>query len=202
MDPINNPFSPGAGSRPPELVGRGPVLEQARILLGRTKQKRSEKSLLLTGLRGVGKTVLLNEIKRLADKTGYQTIFIEAHENKPLGLMLLPYLRSLLFTLDRMAGAADKMKRSWAVLKSFLGSLRITVDEITLGFEVEPENGSADSGDLEIDLPNLFMAIGEAAEDRKCAVAILIDEIQYLQQKELQHELLFYLIVFAFLHHI
>ena len=185
MDPINNPFSPGAGSRPPELVGRGPVLEQARILLGRTKQKRSEKSLLLTGLRGVGKTVLLNEIKRLADKTGYQTIFIEAHENKPLGLMLLPYLRSLLFTLDRMAGAADKMKRSWAVLKSFLGSLRITVDEITLGFEVEPENGSADSGDLEIDLPNLFMAIGEAAEDRKCAVAILIDEIQYLQQKEL-----------------
>jgi AAA ATPase domain len=66
MNPIKNPFSPGAGSPPPELVGRDPVLGQARILLGRVKQKRSEKSLLLTGLRGVGKTVLLNEIERLA----------------------------------------------------------------------------------------------------------------------------------------
>jgi Cdc6-like AAA superfamily ATPase len=66
MDPIKNPFSPGAGSPPPELVGRDPILEQARILLGRIKKKRPEKSLLLTGLRGVGKTVLLNEIERQA----------------------------------------------------------------------------------------------------------------------------------------
>jgi|SRR5713226_2452548 len=78
MDPIKNPFSPGAGSPPPELVGRDPVLEQARILLGRVKQKKPEKSMLLTGLRGVGKTVLLNEIKRMADGDGYRTISIEA----------------------------------------------------------------------------------------------------------------------------
>jgi Cdc6-like AAA superfamily ATPase len=90
MDPIKNPFSPGAGSPPPELVGRDPILEQARILLGRIKAKRPEKSMLLTGLRGVGKTVLLNEIERQAKATGYRTIGIEAHEDKPLGPLLAP----------------------------------------------------------------------------------------------------------------
>jgi len=185
MDPIKNPFSPGAGSRPPELVGRDSVLEQARILLGRVKQKKPEKSLLLTGLRGVGKTVLLNEIKRLAEGQGYQTIFIEAHEEKALGPMLVPYLRSILYSLNRIAGAGDKLKRCWAVFKSFVGSLSITVDNVTVGVDIEPEAGSCDSGDLEIDLPNLFLAIGEAAEDRKSGVIILIDEIQYLNKKEL-----------------
>src|SRR5438046_1610671 len=102
MDPIRNPFSPGAGSPPPELVGRDPIMEQARILLGRIKQKRSEKSMLLTGLRGVGKTVLLNEIERLAKTNGYRTISIEAHEDKPLGPLIAPPLRSLLFELDRI----------------------------------------------------------------------------------------------------
>ena len=97
MDPINNRFSPGAGAPPPELVGRDPLLEQARVLLGRVKQKRPEKSMLLTGLRGVGKTVLLNDIERMAKTAGYQTILIEAHEEKPLGELIYPALRSLLF---------------------------------------------------------------------------------------------------------
>src|SRR6266581_998719 len=110
MDPIKNPFSPGAGSPPPELVGRDPILEQARILLGRVKQRRPEKSMLLTGLRGVGKTVLLIEIERLAKKDGYRTIFIEAHEKKSLGALLSPYLKSLLFDLDRLAGAGDRVR--------------------------------------------------------------------------------------------
>ncbi len=82
MDPILNPFSPGAGAHPPELVGRESILEQSRVLLGRVRQKRPEKSMLLTGLRGVGKTVLLNEIERLAQDLKYRTIFVEAHENK------------------------------------------------------------------------------------------------------------------------
>lgn len=185
MDPIKNPFSPGAGAPPPELVGRDPILEQARILLGRIKQKRPEKSILLTGLRGVGKTVLLNEIERLAKADGYRTIVVEAHEDKPLGPLIAPYLRSLLFELDRIAGAGDKVKRGLRVLRSFLGALQVTYNDITVGLDVDPEKGSADSGDLEIDLPNLFVAIAEAAEDRKCAVAVLIDEVQYFNQKEL-----------------
>jgi hypothetical protein len=185
MDPIKNPFSPGAGSPPPELVGRGPILEQARILLGRTRQKKPEQSLLLTGLRGVGKTVLLNEIERLAAADAYRTITVEAHEEKPFGHLIVPYLRRLLFDLDRLAGAGDKVKRGLAVLRSFIGSLKFTVNDVTIGLDIEPEKGAADSGDLEIDLPNLFVAIGEAAEDRKSAIAIFIDEIQYLSQKEL-----------------
>lgn len=185
MDPIKNPFSPGAGSPPPELVGRDPILEQARILLGRVQQKKSEKSMLLTGLRGVGKTVLLNEIKRMAEGAGYHTIFIEAHEGKALGPLIAPPLRSLLYDLDRIAGAGDKVKRGLAVLRSFIGALKLTVGDVSIGLDIDPEKGSADSGDLEIDLPNLFAAIGEAAQDRNRAVAIFIDEIQYFSHKEL-----------------
>jgi hypothetical protein len=185
MDPFKNPFSPGAGAPPPELVGRDPVLEEARILLGRIKRKKSEKSILLTGLRGVGKTVLLNEIERMAWKDEYRTISLEAHENKPLGPMIAPHLWKLLFDLDRVAGIGNKVKRGLSVLRSFIGGLKVSVNDVSIGLDIEPERGSADSGDIEIDLPNLFVAIAEAAEDRKCSVAILIDEIQYLSQKEL-----------------
>jgi hypothetical protein len=185
MDPIKNPFAPGAGSPPPELVGRDPVLEQADVLLGRVKQKRAEKSMLLTGLRGVGKTVLLNEIEYKAKAQDYRTIPIEAHEDKPLGPLIAPHLRTVLYDLDRMAGAGDKVKRGLAVLRSFIGGLKLGVGDVTFGLDIDPEKGAADSGDLEIDLPNLFVAVGEAAEERKCAVAVLIDEIQYFSQREL-----------------
>jgi len=185
MDPIKNPYSPGAGSPPPELVGRDPILDQARILLGRAMAGRPEKSLMLTGLRGVGKTVLLNEIKRQAEASGYRAVAIEAHEERPLGPLLAPYLRSLLFDLDRVAGAGDKVKRGLRVLRSFVGALKLTYNDITIGLDVDPELGSADSGALEIDLPNLFVAVAEAAKERASAVAVLIDEIQYFDQREL-----------------
>lgn len=185
MDKIKNPFSPGAGSPPPELVGRDTVLEQADVLLGRTLAGRPEKSLLLTGLRGVGKTVLLNEIERRARNAGYHTILIEAHEGKSLAVLLAPHLRSLLFELDRAAGAGDKVRRGLAVLKSFVGAIKITVGEIDIGLDIEPEVGAADSGDLEVDLPSLFTTVGEAAQERGAAVAILIDEIQYFSTPEL-----------------
>jgi len=185
MDKIRNPFSPGAGSPPPELAGRDGILEQARVLLGRVRARRPEKSLLLTGLRGVGKTVLLNEIERLARDGGYRTILVEAHEGKPLAVLLAPHLRRLLFELDRLAGAGNKARRGLAVLKSFIGAIRIKVGEIDIGVDIEPEPGAADSGDLEVDLPNLFTAVAEAAEERGVAVLILIDEIQYLGTSEL-----------------
>jgi len=185
MDPIKNPFAPGAGSPPPELVGRDPILDQARILLGRVRQKKSEKSMLLTGLRGVGKTVLLNEIERMAKADNYRTIAIEAHEDKPLGPLIASQLRTVLYDLDRVAGAGDKVKRGLAVLRSFMGALKVEVGDLTFGLDIDPEKGAADSGDLEIDLPNLFVAVAEAAEERKSAVAVLIDEVQYFNQKEL-----------------
>jgi hypothetical protein len=185
MDNIKNPFSPGAGSPPPELAGRDGVLEQARILLGRVRAKRPEKSMLLTGLRGVGKTVLLNEIDRMARDAGYRTILVEAHEGKALAVLLAPHLRRLLFDLDRLAGAGDKARRGLGVLKSFVSAIKVKVGEVDIGLDIEPEKGSADSGDLEVDLPSLFEAVAEAAEDRGAAVAILIDEIQYFASTEL-----------------
>lgn len=185
MDKIRNPFSPGAGSPPPELAGRDGILEQARVLLGRVLAKRPEKSLLLTGLRGVGKTVLLNEIERMAQASGYRTILIEAHEGKSLAVLLAPQLRRLLFDLDRIAGAGDKVRRGIAVLKSFIGAVRIKVGEIDISLDIEPEPGTADSGDLETDLPSLFLAVGEAAQERGVAVALLIDELQYFSSQEL-----------------
>jgi type II secretory pathway predicted ATPase ExeA len=185
MDKIKNPFSPGAGSPPPELAGRDSVLEQAHVLLCRVKQRRPEKSILLTGLRGVGKTVLLNEIERIAQKEEYHTILVEAHNDKRLATLIAPHLRRLLYDLDRIKSAGDKARKGIAVLKSFIGSIKITYGEMEFGIDVEPEKGSADSGDLEVDLPNLFLAVAEAAEERQTAVVILIDEIQYFTSSEL-----------------
>jgi len=185
MDHINNPFSPGAGSPPPELVGRDHILEKSRILLGRARQGRSEKSLLLVGLRGVGKTVLLNEVERITRETGYYTIALEAHENKSLAALLMPHLRQLLFELDRMKGLSSKVRRGLGVLKSFISGIKFKISDMELGIDIEPERGTADSGDLEVDLSNLFIAVAEAAGDLKTAVALLIDEIQYLSEKEL-----------------
>lgn len=185
MDPIKNPFSPGAGSPPPELVGREAVLMQGNILFARVKQQRAEKSLLLTGLRGVGKTVLIVELERLAEQIGYKTILIEAYEGKSLGTLLIPPLRQLLYKLDRLSGLGDKVRRGLAVLKSFINAITVKVGDIEVGLDIEPERGTADSGDLSSDLPNLFAAVAEAAEEKQTAIAILIDEIQYLNADEL-----------------
>jgi len=185
MDPIKNPFSPGAGAPPPELVGRDALLRETDILLGRVLAKRAEKSLLLTGLRGVGKTVLLLEMQKKALSHGYRTVFVEASEYKPLGLLLIPHLRRLLFELNRTSGAGQKVRQALAVLRSFVGGLKLTYGDVSISLDIEPEEGSADSGDLEIDLTNVFLAIGEAAEDRETGVALLIDELQYLQPQEL-----------------
>jgi len=185
MDPINNPFSPGAGSPPPELVGREDVLAQCEILLARILKGRAEKSLLLTGLRGVGKTVLLNRMEQICESVGYHTIQIEAHEGKSLPALLAPAIRSLLLRLDRLAGAKAKVRHAFAVLKSFVSSVTLTVDDIPIGLDIDPAPGTADSGDLEIDLPELLVALAEVARDRSTAIAVIIDEIQYFSENEL-----------------
>lgn len=185
MDPIANPFAPGAGSPPPELVGRGPILDQADILLGRVRQQKAEKSILLTGLRGVGKTVLLNAIELRARSEGYLTIQVEAHEDKTLAALLVPHLRSALYEMNRVKGAGFKVKRALAVLRSFISTLKLSVGDISFGLDIEPERGSADSGDLEADLASLLAAVAEAAVDRGASVALFIDEIQYFNSREL-----------------
>lgn len=185
MDPLRNPFVPGAGSPPPALIGRNGILKQAEVVLARTLMGRASKSLILTGLRGVGKTVLLNRIAEMAAAKDFAVVQIEAPEAKKLPGLLIPPLRSLLFRLDRMEGFSESVKRGMKVLKGFTSALRLKIGEVELGLEIEPERGTADSGDLDQDLPELFVVIAEAAKDRGTAVAILIDELQYLDSSEL-----------------
>ncbi|MFZ0884605.1 MAG: AAA family ATPase [Candidatus Acidiferrales bacterium] len=184
MDPRTNPFSPGAGTQPPELAGRDSVLEQANIALARIRAGRSSKSLILVGLRGVGKTVLLNRICERAKTDGYKEVLIEAHENKPLPELLIPFLRQILYSLDAMENASEKAKRGLRVLRSFVTGLKVKFGDVEFGIG-EAERGSADSGDLEADLGELFLAVAEAAADRQTAVAICVDELQYLSELEL-----------------
>lgn len=185
MNPLTNPFSPGAGNQPPELAGRRDLLSKVGILLARIKAGRSEQSMFMVGLRGVGKTVLLNRVREIAESLGYQALLIEAHESKPLPQLLLPPLRQTLFALDRMQIVSQKVKRGLRVLRSFIGAVKVKVGDAEFGLDIDPETGSADSGDLEADLAELFVAVGEAAADRSTAVAIIIDELQYLAEIEM-----------------
>ncbi|PTB18267.1 AAA family ATPase [Trinickia symbiotica] len=185
MDPLLNPFSPGAGTPPPELAGRRELLRQAELSLARVKAGRAAKSFFLIGLRGVGKTVLLNRIQQIAEDASYQSVFVEAHEGKSLAALLAAPLRQLLFALDRMASLSARVKRGLRVLKSFVSGVKLRIQDIEIGLDIDPERGTADSGDLEADLPELLSAVAEAAQDRGVAVAILIDEVQYLTEAEL-----------------
>lgn len=185
MDPIKNPFSPGAGTPPPELAGRKPILDRAKVCLGRIMAGKSEKSFLLVGLRGVGKTVLLNEINKIAEEQGFKSILLEAHEDKRLPILLLPVLRQILYQLDRMEGLSEKVKRGFRVLRSFLNAVKVKYQDIEVGLDIDPETGTADSGDIESDLAALFEAVAEAASDRNTAIALIIDELQYLNELEM-----------------
>jgi hypothetical protein len=185
MNPLSNPFSPGAGNQPPELAGRADLLRSVEILLARVKAGRSEQSMFMVGLRGVGKTVLLNRVREMAEAQGYQALLIEAHESKSLPLLLLPPLRQTLFALDRMHNVSQKVKRGLRVLRSFIGAVKLKVGDTEFGLDIDPETGSADSGDLEADLGELFVAVGEAAADRGTGVAVIIDELQYMSEVEM-----------------
>ena len=164
MDPIMNPFSPGAGCPPPALVGRDNVLEQARILLGRVLRKRSAKSMLLTGLRGVGKTVLLSKMEEMARKEGYKTIKFEVQEDKSLASLLIPQLKTLLYELDTAAGVNAAVRRALSALRNFIKVIKVQVNLGEIGIGVEAIPGLADSGDMDADLPALFQTAAEAAE--------------------------------------
>jgi hypothetical protein len=185
MDELKNPFSPGAGTPPPELAGRRELLKQIEIAFARIKAGRSEQSVFMVGLRGVGKTVLLNQVREIAQQQGYQALLIEAHENKQLPQLLMPPLRQTLFALDRMKDVSQKVKRGLRVLRSFIGAVKVKVGDAEFGLDIDPETGTADSGDLEADLAEVFIAVGEAAADRGTAVAIIIDELQYLSETEM-----------------
>ena len=185
MDETDNPYAPGAGTKPPELAGRAEVLKNARTAIVRVQKGRSFKSFIFIGLRGVGKTVLLNEVRRIAEELGCKTIQVEAHDRKSLAELLTPELRRLLISLNGMAKATDATRRALRVFRSFVGSVKLKVGDVDVGINLPPEQGSADSGDLEADLPALFLAVGEAAKSRNATILLAIDELQYLNDTEL-----------------
>ena len=183
MDPVRNPFSPGAGSPPPELAGREEIIATADMALQRVIQGRSAQSQIFLGLRGSGKTVLLNEVMDLAEKAGYLASFIESPENKPLAEMLYPQMRQVLRRLSTVEKAKYTANGALRALRGFAAAFKIKLGEIEIG--IEPEPGTADSGNLEIDLAEMFEHIGRAASAAGKAWALLIDEVQYLTNEEL-----------------
>jgi hypothetical protein len=185
MDPNANPFNPGAGTPPPELVGRDPLLQQTDVVLERIKRGRSERSLLFVGLRGVGKTVLLREVRRRALAKNYAVEMIEAQEEQTIALLLLPTLRRLLIELDATKKAMASVNRGLRVLRSFLGTIKVAASHVELTLGIDPEAGRADSGDLESDLTDMLIALAEAARDAGQPIALLIDELQYLPRSDL-----------------
>ncbi len=183
MDPLQNPFSPGAGAPPPELAGREIIVENARIALGRTIRGRSSQSQILLGLRGTGKTVLLNEIEGLAEAEHYLTSFVEAPENKPLAEMLYPLMRQVLRKLSVIEKARVYTNAALSGLRNFASVFKVYVGDVEIGVASTP--GSADSGNLEFDLTEMFILIGKAAQAAGRGWVLLIDEVQYLKEEEL-----------------
>jgi len=183
MDPVTNPFSPGAGARPPALTGRDKLIQDARVALKRVAAGRHTKSMLLLGLRGVGKTVLLVRIGEIAEEEGFLTALIEAPEEKRLAGLIVPRLRSLLYKLSAVEKARTLANRALAGLQNFASVFKVSYTEFEVG--VDPHPGLAASGDLETDLTELFLLVAEAANAAEKPVAILIDEVQYLAVEDL-----------------
>ncbi|MDR3000442.1 MAG: ATP-binding protein [Fibromonadaceae bacterium] len=185
MNPIINPFAPGAGNRPPSLAGRSDILKNAEIAIKRIQQGKAERCPFIVGLRGVGKTVLLVEIQRMAENSGCQTVMVEAQESSNIARLLVPALRKILLSFDKSKEFKDKTKKALGVLKSFLSGLKIGIGELEISINEPAEIGVADSGLLETDLADLFVAVGEAAQEAKSSATIIIDELQYLPEIEL-----------------
>ena len=184
MDPFRNPFAPGAGTPPPELAGRSELIDQTSIALARIRAGRPSRSLILYGLRGVGKTVLLTTMRNSAEAAGMTTVAIEAPENRSLPGVLVPALRAALLRLDRVKQVGTGVSRALRALAGF-AKLKAKYADIEVSIEIDPEPGLADSGDLESDLTDLIIAIGETARDKQTAVVLAVDELQYVPEQQL-----------------
>jgi hypothetical protein len=183
MDAVRNPFAPGAGSRPPELAGREKVIQDADVAIQRVLAGRAAQSQMLLGLRGVGKTVLLNKIEEIANSRGHKTSYIEAPEDRRLVDLLFPRMQQVLRQLSLIEAAKAKASLALSALRAFASVFKIEIGEASFG--VEPAAGIADSGNLEFDIADLFLKIGEAAQAAGSAWTLLVDEVQYLKEDEL-----------------
>jgi len=181
MNPVNNPFTPGAGTPPPELAGRETVLQDAENAIRRTLNNKIAKSQIMLGLRGVGKTVLLNKIYQIAEDLGVYAAIFEASSSQTLPEIMTQPLYRLLLKVDRNRKTGNDIKRVFGLLGQFARLFKVKIGEFEVG--IDPE---ILTGDLALDLGDLFVSIGEAAKSRNTAVIILIDEVQYLEVEDLE----------------
>ncbi len=185
MDPRLNPYAPGAGTPPPELAGRDDIIERAAVALDRIRAGRAARSFILYGLRGVGKTVLLNRIRLDAEARGFAVARIEAPEDRSLPALLAPPLRASLLRLSRGEAAKAAVHRALGALAGFVNALKVKDQDIEVGLDFDTEEGLADSGDLEADLTELLAAVARAASVRGTAFVIFLDELQYVEEPQL-----------------
>lgn len=184
MDPIRNPYSPGAGAPPPELAGRDRIREQVRIAIARIREGRPAKSVLMVGLRGVGKTVLLDRMRMDAEREGIYTVRAETPESRSLPALIAPQIRQVLLRLSNTEAASALARRGLRALAGFARSLKVKYHDIEVGFDLEPEAGLADNGDLEGDLATLLEEVGKAAKSAGTAVVLFLDELQYVAEDQ------------------
>lgn len=185
MDPRTNPYAPGAGTPPPELAGRDELIERIDIALDRIKAGRAARSFVMYGLRGVGKTVLLNKVRIDAEASEIQTVTVEAPENRSLPAALAPALRATLLRLSRTEAAKEYGAKALRALGGFVNALKVKYNDIEIGMELPTESGLADSGDLDHDMAELMLAVGQAAKEQKTAVVLFIDELQHVPEEQL-----------------
>lgn len=184
MDPVRNPYAPGAGTPPPELAGRDDLRETVRIAIERHRLGNPAKSVILVGLRGVGKTVLLEQMKKDGEHSGAHTIKVEAPEGRSLPAILAPKLRSAVLRLSKIEKAKALAHRALRGLAGFVGALKMKFHDIEVVLDLEPEPGLADNGDLEGDLATLLAEVGAAAKAADTVLVIFIDELQYVPESE------------------
>jgi len=185
MNPIRNPFAPGAGTPPPELAGRDALRQAVHIALERARIGRPARSVMLVGLRGVGKTVLLDRMRADADAREFHTLRLEAPEGRSLPALLAPHLRQALLRLSQTERARALAVRALRALTGFAKGLKLSYHDIEVGFDHEAEPGLADNGDLEHDLQALLEAAGLAARAAGSAIALFVDELQYVPEPQL-----------------
>src|ERR671936_247884 len=180
-----NPYTPNAGAPPPALVGRDAELENFEILLERLRRGYPEQSMLITGLRGVGKTVLLGAFEGRALNSGWVTVSAEISKEEDFGPRIASLVRRALFQVAPKASWSERIKRASGFLTSF--SLTVSPDgSVTAGVDIDAVEGMADTGNLSDDLTDLLVALGEGAQERETGVVFLFDEVQFLRKAEFE----------------
>lgn len=187
MQALTNPYTPNAGAEPQAVVGRDDQLASFDLLLARIERRRTEQSMIITGLRGVGKTVLLGQFRGKALARNWVVIELEVSKHDEAGFrrILSGRLRTALLELSPRARWTDRFRHAASVLKSFT----LTLDEAgawSAGLDVEAAEGWADHADLVLDLSDVFVALGEAAAEKERGVVLLFDEVQFLNKAQLE----------------